>query len=87
MTGQVLDGDRVKIILPVKGWIGVLAVILTLASTAGTLYYNLDKRIADLEQYRSNHTAEVDLRWETLMRQHDELKDAVNRLAERGSGR
>ena len=87
MTGQVLDGDRVKIILPVKGWIGVLAVVLGLAFTAGTLYYNLDKRIAVLENYRTNHSAEVDLRWDTLLRQHDEIKQAVDRLAERGQSR
>lgn len=80
MTGQIIDGDKVRIILPGKAWLALIGVLIGLGSTTGTLYYRFDKRLQALEQYREEHTRDVDFRWSLLMNGQDELKRSIDGL-------
>lgn len=74
MTGQVIDGERVRIILPAKGWVGVIACILSVFGAGAAMYYRHDQRIAALEDYRLAHEREVEFKWNILVREMEEIR-------------
>lgn len=79
MTGRVIEGDRVRIILPVRGWVGIIACVLSVFGAGGAMYYRHDQRISSLEEYRITHEREVELRWGILIRELEEIKRSLSK--------
>lgn len=79
MTGQRIDGDTVRIVLPARAWIIGTLALLSIACSAVTMHFSAISRVSSLESWRFEETSE---RRELARRQRIN-EDRISRLEEK----